>query len=104
MISLCKRERREAHRGILYLIHSTKNSPVIHYSSTIPKQPCVLGEGYPKQPCVLGKSGYMQQLHRFELDYLLQWLRREDRKPLLIRGARQVGKSTLVRQLAEKAS
>lgn len=43
-------------------------------------------------------------LLRFELDYLTKWLYRKDRKPLLIRGARQVGKSTLVRSLAQSES
>ena len=37
-------------------------------------------------------------LHRKELAYLADWARRPSRKPLIIRGARQVGKSTLVRQ------
>lgn len=40
--------------------------------------------------------------HRREIDYLTQWLNRPDRKPIIIRGARQVGKSTLVRLCAEK--
>ncbi len=40
--------------------------------------------------------------YRREVDYLSQWLDRRDRKPLIIRGARQVGKSTLVRLCAEK--
>lgn len=40
------------------------------------------------------------QIHRFELDQLTAWLNKPHRKPLVIRGARQVGKSTLVRQLA----
>lgn len=40
--------------------------------------------------------------HRREIDYLTQWLDRTDRKPIIIRGARQVGKSTLVRLCAEK--
>ncbi len=39
-------------------------------------------------------------LVRKELSHLLEWLGRPNRKPLVIRGARQVGKSTLVRQLA----
>lgn len=39
-------------------------------------------------------------IHRFELDSLLGWLTKKNRKPLIIRGARQVGKSTIVRQLA----
>jgi uncharacterized protein len=46
----------------------------------------------------------MQLLERFELSYLHNWLKRPDRKPLLLRGARQVGKSTLVRELARQAS
>src|SRR3990167_7525568 len=46
----------------------------------------------------------MTTLYRSELNYLSTWLHRLDRKPLLIRGARQVGKSTLVRLLAKKAS
>ncbi len=41
------------------------------------------------------------KLYRSELDLLLKWIRKPDRKPLIIRGARQVGKSTLVSQLAE---
>ncbi len=41
-------------------------------------------------------------MHRFELDYLKQWKTRASRKPLVIRGARQVGKSFLVRMLAEQ--
>jgi predicted AAA+ superfamily ATPase len=46
----------------------------------------------------------MKILHRTELDYLSNWLHRKDRKPLIIRGARQVGKSTLARLLAQKES
>lgn len=34
--------------------------------------------------------------------YLLEWSRRESHKPLLLRGARQVGKSTTVRHLGEQ--
>ena len=34
---------------------------------------------------------------------LLQWYRRTKRKPIVLRGARQVGKSTLVRQFAKDA-
>ncbi|CAN5342990.1 ATP-binding protein [soil metagenome] len=43
------------------------------------------------------------QLHRLELDILIKWLNKSNRKPLIIRGARQVGKSTLVRQLANSS-
>jgi len=42
------------------------------------------------------------QIHRSELSLLEKWLNKPNRKPLVIRGARQVGKSTLVRQLANK--
>ncbi len=34
--------------------------------------------------------------------YLLEWAKRKDHKPILLRGARQVGKSTAVRHLGEK--
>ncbi|MBA3013548.1 MAG: AAA family ATPase [Desulfobulbaceae bacterium] len=33
---------------------------------------------------------------------LVDWVKKKDRKPLVLRGARQVGKTTLVRQFAEK--
>lgn len=39
-------------------------------------------------------------LERYELGHLQEWAGRESRKPLVIRGARQVGKSTLVREFA----
>jgi predicted AAA+ superfamily ATPase len=42
-------------------------------------------------------------LHRQELSYLADWVIRPSRKPLIIRGARQVGKSTLVRQFAQSS-
>jgi predicted AAA+ superfamily ATPase len=41
-------------------------------------------------------------MQRHRLTYLEQWLTSASRKPLLIRGARQVGKTWLVRYLAEK--
>lgn len=44
----------------------------------------------------------MHPIHRSELMTLSQWLNKPHRKPLVIRGARQVGKSTLVQQLAVK--
>ncbi len=44
-----------------------------------------------------------QLLKRKEQAYLVEWAARASRKPLIIRGARQVGKSTLVRQFAEAA-
>src|SRR5215208_4470158 len=41
-------------------------------------------------------------LSRLEINDLSKWSRQRNRKPLIIRGARQVGKSTLARQLAEE--
>lgn len=37
---------------------------------------------------------------RIQGQYLRDWLRKKRRKPLILRGARQVGKSTLVRHFA----
>ncbi|MBU4415218.1 MAG: type II toxin-antitoxin system VapB family antitoxin, partial [Proteobacteria bacterium] len=36
-------------------------------------------------------------MKRFSEQYLVQWIKTRRRKPLILRGARQVGKSTLVR-------
>ena len=41
-------------------------------------------------------------MYRFALDDLFNWYKKERRKPLVLRGARQVGKSTLVRMFAAK--
>lgn len=41
-------------------------------------------------------------MYRSALNYLAEWQRRQSRKPLVIRGARQVGKSFLVRELAKE--
>lgn len=43
-------------------------------------------------------------MKRDALDYLIEWNSRKNRKPVIIRGARQVGKSFLVRMFAEQAS
>lgn len=40
-------------------------------------------------------------MERFALDYLKKWLNGNNRKPLILRGARQVGKTWLVRHLAK---
>lgn len=37
---------------------------------------------------------------RIAIDYLRQWAQKEERKPLVLRGARQVGKTTLVKLFA----
>lgn len=41
-------------------------------------------------------------LYRYAETFLLEWLNRKNRKPLIIRGARQVGKSTLVRRFCKQ--
>jgi hypothetical protein len=41
-------------------------------------------------------------VYRQQLDYLSQWVSIKHRKPIIIRGARQVGKSTLVRLLSQQ--
>ncbi|MBF0199133.1 MAG: AAA family ATPase, partial [Planctomycetes bacterium] len=41
-------------------------------------------------------------MDRIKTSSLYNWLEKKNRKPLIIRGARQVGKSTLVRQFAEQ--
>ena len=43
-------------------------------------------------------------LQRSTLQHLITWQTKKTRKPLVIRGARQVGKSCLVRLFAEQAS
>ena len=42
-------------------------------------------------------------MHRHQLQFLHDWLQKSNRKPLVIRGARQVGKSTLVELLAQQS-
>ena len=41
-------------------------------------------------------------MDRKQFKFLESWLAMPDRKPLVLRGARQVGKSTLVRLFAER--
>ena len=42
-------------------------------------------------------------LNRNEIKYLKEWAAQSPLKPVIIRGARQVGKSTLVREFARSA-
>lgn len=42
-------------------------------------------------------------MYRDSLSYLVDWVSRPQRKPLVILGARQVGKTTLVKLFAEQA-
>lgn len=46
----------------------------------------------------------MQYRRRLIDKYLEEWARNDVHKPVLLRGARQVGKSTAVRHLGEKFS
>lgn len=41
-------------------------------------------------------------MRRLQMSRLINWIQKEDRKPLVLRGARQVGKSTLVRLFADE--
>ena len=43
-------------------------------------------------------------MYRQQLNLLQEWLNNKNRKPLIIRGARQVGKSTLVELFAKEQS
>ena len=40
--------------------------------------------------------------YRNAIEDLRQWAKRDDRKPLVLRGARQVGKTTLVEEFAKE--
>ena len=52
--------------------------------------------------CTRIKYSYVMAYYKRKIDYLLEvWHKASDHKPLLIRGARQVGKSTAVRQLGK---
>ena len=42
-------------------------------------------------------------MYRFALEELKNWISRPDHKPLVLRGARQVGKSYLAHMLADEA-
>ena len=42
-------------------------------------------------------------MQRRQSDYIKKWINRRTRKPLIIRGARQVGKTTLVRLVCEES-
>src|SRR3989338_2007028 len=42
-------------------------------------------------------------MNRNALEYIRKWRHTENRKPLIIRGAREVGKSYLVREFAKQA-
>lgn len=46
------------------------------------------------------KKGYVMSIDRISEQYIRNWLGKKRRKPLILRGARQVGKSTLARHFA----
>ena len=41
-------------------------------------------------------------IYRFAERFLVSWFHKAIQKPLVLRGARQVGKSTLIREFAQK--
>jgi len=41
-------------------------------------------------------------MQRKQLEFLNRWISKRNRKPLIIRGARQVGESTLIKLFSEK--
>ena len=41
-------------------------------------------------------------MYRNALNYIIEWRQRESRRPLIIRGARQIGKTWLVREFAKQ--
>ena len=49
----------------------------------------------------MGRQGYSHPMYRHQLHNLKEWLHRPRRKPLVLRGARQVGKSTLIELFCE---
>ena len=56
----------------------------------------------PKFAGKFGRLCYFRNMKRQAQESLSKWLRSKWRKPLILRGARQVGKSTLVRQFAAR--
>ena len=40
-------------------------------------------------------------MERFKLDELVKWKQKKNKKPLIIRGARQVGKTWLMKKFGE---
>ncbi|MCQ2275728.1 MAG: AAA family ATPase [Bacteroidales bacterium] len=44
----------------------------------------------------------MRNIQRRALDYLREWKNKVNRKPLILRGARQVGKTTLVKEFSKE--
>ena len=41
-------------------------------------------------------------IHRQLIDDLIEWSKRQNRKPLVLRGARQVGKTTLIDEFSKQ--
>jgi len=50
---------------------------------------------------IFAKKIFSPMIQRKALDFLLKWKERKDRKPLVIRGVRQVGKTTLVTEFSK---
>ncbi len=76
----------------LYLRFDTKK--VIYTFVLLQKISIFTPEMKQKKICNIMKRNILAKLH--------EWKASSDRKPLIIRGARQVGKTTLVKQFAEE--
>lgn len=50
----------------------------------------------------LRQGGVKLQMYRYAIEELKKWKKRKNRKPLIIRGARQVGKTWLIREFGKK--
>ena len=48
-------------------------------------------------------TGWDGKMYRYAVEELKNWVSRADHKPLVLRGARQVGKSFLANMLADEA-
>jgi predicted AAA+ superfamily ATPase len=73
---------------------SSKHTPLLVVSALFVR--------YTFRASVGGISFKVLIMYRNKLDFLKTWIERENRKPLVIRGARQVGKSTIVKLFAQQ--
>ena len=61
---------------------------------------CVFGYIYSNEKVLFGAHN-TNDMQRALLQDLIQWKNREDRKPLIIRGARQVGKTWIMKEFGK---
>jgi predicted AAA+ superfamily ATPase len=84
---------------------------MLKQSHFLRKEPALLGENLTKEPalffdsrgctCYNNLAKRRNSMYRTCSTFLKEWLRGSRRKPLILRGARQVGKTWIVRHLAE---